>query len=168
METDQQHFARTAKQCPHCHRQPLIHDGGCSVMVCGRDTHGTQFLGGCLNGFNWGAAPAYTAPPDEVYVPAIAGLEAILTQASDRAHVGGQTCRGCNASPIKGAFRIECLCCPAEIKRCDDIEVAVPIAFCGKCAKDKRIAEVHFAWHTFVVRAPDAEPMLTTRHLQYH
>ena len=58
MMADEEYKRANGRYCPKCHRV-IIKDGGCDLMVCGRNYHGGNVQDGCGAHFNWSQAEPY-------------------------------------------------------------------------------------------------------------
>jgi len=113
---DEEFKCSNGRYCPKCKRV-IIKNGGCDLMVCGRDYHDEsgKIIDGCGHHFRWSEAEPYksevqkpTEEKEEVEIPPIA-----------REYVHeGISCDICRQE-IKG-LRFRCINCPC----CD---------FCEKC-----------------------------------
>ncbi|KAK8803778.1 hypothetical protein WA158_001472 [Blastocystis sp. Blastoise] len=108
MEEDESFLARDARYCPKCHRV-IRREGGCTLMICGRDYHGGNIQFGCGEHFNWINA--------EKYVPMVKQLQTITFDRvipsfeKNIIHSQNFPCDICKTCPIKG-IRFVCLNCP--------------------------------------------------------
>jgi len=134
MLADEEFKRQNGRYCPKCHRV-IIKEGGCDLMICGRNWHGGNIQDGCGHHFKWSEAMPYTStvqrPNEEqlnIDIPAIA-REFVHT---------GVVCDICRRE-IKG-LRFSCLHCPS----CD---------FCEKCEMDGTMA--HHKDHIFQIIAKE-------------
>jgi len=130
MLADEEFKRQNGRYCPKCHRV-IIKDGGCDLMVCGRNYHGGNVQDGCGNRFRWSEAQPYQstlAKPNEekvnVEIPDI--VREFVHQ--------GVCCDICHQE-IKG-LRFSCINCPC----CD---------FCEKCEMEGTMA--HAKDHLFQI-----------------
>jgi len=130
MLADEEFKRKNGRYCPKCHRV-IIKDGGCDLMVCGRNYHGGNIQDGCGTHFNWTEAKPYTSTlpkPNEIQqqveIPEIA---------REFVHLG-VSCDICHKE-IKG-LRFRCINCPS----CD---------FCEKCEMQGTMA--HEKDHLFEI-----------------
>lgn len=60
LREDEKYKEQNGKICPNCGRI-IIKDGGCDLMVCGRNFHGGNVQDGCGYSFNWSQAKCYVS-----------------------------------------------------------------------------------------------------------
>jgi len=130
MLADEEFKRKNGRYCPKCNRV-IIKDGGCDLMICGRNYHGGNIQDGCGTHFNWNEAKPYKsslARPQEIQaqvdIPPIA---------REFVHMG-VSCDICHKE-IKG-LRFRCINCPS----CD---------FCEKCEMQGTMA--HEKDHLFEI-----------------
>eukprot|EP00744_Colponema_vietnamica_P025948 GILI01038333.1.p1 GENE.GILI01038333.1~~GILI01038333.1.p1 ORF type:complete len:926 (+),score=40.72 GILI01038333.1:232-2778(+) len=105
---------KQGRYCPHCNRL-IIHISGCSSMVCGRDYHGTQLMGGCGKSFTWGDATQYQPSGDGGYGDRLAMLKR-LSGPQPRKFTSRQ-CVYCNKHTEVG-LEATCVNCPEDEYYC--------------------------------------------------
>lgn len=60
LKEDEKYKEQNGRICPSCGRI-IIKDGGCDLMVCGRNFHGGNVQDGCGVTFNWSQAKCYVS-----------------------------------------------------------------------------------------------------------
>jgi len=114
MMRDEEYKRANGRYCPKCHRV-IIKDGGCDLMICGRNWHGGNIQDGCGEEFLWSLAKPYE-PAVEKFKKLDETVE-IPEIAREYVHEG-IACDICHKI-IKG-LRFRCINCPG----CD---------FCERC-----------------------------------
>jgi len=134
MLADEELLRRNGRYCPKCHRV-IIKDGGCDLMICGRNYHGGNVQDGCGTHFNWSQAEPYHSV---VKKPEEAKLQMEIPEiCREFVHVG-VSCDICHQE-IKG-LRFSCINCPS-------------IDYCEKCELQGTMA--HAKDHLFQIIAKE-------------